>query len=237
MLNRKILCLILNSHSKSPSEILYLENGCLPLKDVITVRRLLYLHIILERHDNDIIKNIYLVQKNQPCLGDWVKLIEADKNYLSISLDDSEIARMSSEDFANLVKSKVRQNSFHELSQVQKEHDKVHEIHYDSLSEPQKYLQHELSNNRLNQLLFNLRCQTVRNVKNYFSKQFKNNLGCYFNCLAEIESQQNILCKRLKQEISTKQKDQLSKVSYKYLFGNVNEQLEVGKVFQMLFKI
>ena len=125
VLDRKIIRLILNSHSKSPSEILYLETACLPLKDVITVRRMLYLHTILERQDNEIIKKVYMAQKKQPCPGDWVKLIEADKRDLDITLEDSEIALMSSEDFTNLVKAKVRQNSFHELRQVQKEHDKV----------------------------------------------------------------------------------------------------------------
>ena len=75
---------------------------------------------------------MYIIQKKQPCPGDWVKLIESDKRDLDISLDDSEIAQMRSEDFTNLVKTKVRQKSFHELRQVKKEHEKVQEIHYDS---------------------------------------------------------------------------------------------------------
>ena len=41
VLDRKILKLALGSHSKVPSEMLYLETGCLPLTDVITVRQLL----------------------------------------------------------------------------------------------------------------------------------------------------------------------------------------------------
>ena len=78
------------------------------------------------------LKRCILSRKKQPCPGDWVKLIESDKHDLDISLDDSEIAQMRSEDFTNLVKTKVRQNSFHELRQVKKEHKKVQEIRYDS---------------------------------------------------------------------------------------------------------
>ena len=93
------------------------------------------------------------------------------------------------------------------MVQIQKGHEKVRHIKYDSLEEPQEYLCHKLSNNRQNKLLFNLRCQTVKNIKNNFHKQYKNNLGCPFNCFGEIDSQENLLkCNRLRQELNMEQK-------------------------------
>ena len=238
VLDRKILRLILNSHSKSPSEILYLETGCLPLKDVIVVRRLSYLHTILNRPDNEIIKKVYMAQKKNPCKGDWVNLINADKRDLDITCDDSAIAQMSLEDFKDLVKRKVRARAFSELRQIQAGHDKVRQIKYSSLNEAQEYLVHKLSNNKLNKIIFNLRCQTSRNVKNNFHTQYMNNLGCIFNCVGEIDSQENILtCQRLRQELSTEQLNQLNLVSYSQIFGSVLDQQKISKVFQMLFKI
>ena len=238
VLDRKILRLILNSHSKSPSEILYLETGCLPIKDVITVRRLSYLHTILERSEDEIIKKVYLAQKKQPSEGDWVKLVDIDKKDLDMMYEDSAIARMSSEDYLDIVKSKVRQKAFAELRQIQQGHEKVRHIQYDSLSEPQEYLCHKMSNNRISRLLFNLRCQTVKNIKNNFHKQFENNLGCPFKCFGEIDSQENLLsCKRLRKELNSQQENKLNSVSYNQIFGNVQEQQETGKVFQMMLKI
>ena len=135
MLDQKILRLIFISHSKSPSEILYLETGCLRIQDVITVRRLSYLHTILERSDDEIIKKVYLAQKKQPCEGDWVILIDNDKRDLGMMYKDSVIAQMNLEDYFDLVKSKVQQKAFTELVQIQQGHDKVRNIKYDSLRE------------------------------------------------------------------------------------------------------
>ena len=81
-----------------------------------------------------------MAQTNQPCEGDWVKLIAGDKSDLDISLDDVTIANMNSEDFTDLVKSKVRQNAFKELRQVQERRIQVQHIQYDSLREPKEYL-------------------------------------------------------------------------------------------------
>ena len=59
----------------------------------------------------------------------------------------------------------------------------------------QEYLVHKLSNNKLNKIIFNFRCQTSKNVKNNFHTQNMDNLGCIFNCVGEIDSQENILTK------------------------------------------
>ena len=59
----------------------------------------------------------------------------------------------------------------------------------------QEYLVHKLSNNKLNTIIVNLRCQTSRNMKNNFHTQYMNNLGCIFNCVGKMDSQENILAK------------------------------------------
>ena len=59
----------------------------------------------------------------------------------------------------------------------------------------QEYLVHKMSNNKLNKIIFNLRCQTSRHVKNNFYTQYMNNVGCIFNYVGEIDSKENILTK------------------------------------------
>ena len=52
IIDHSILRLITGAQAKVLSEMLYLETAQLPIINVITVRRLLYLHTILTRHDN-----------------------------------------------------------------------------------------------------------------------------------------------------------------------------------------
>ena len=48
------------------------------MKNVISVRRMIYLKTILDRHDNEIIKKVYNEMKSNPYKGDWIKLVEGD---------------------------------------------------------------------------------------------------------------------------------------------------------------
>ena len=78
VLDRIILCLIVGAHSKSANEMLYLDTGVLPISSVISVIRMTYIHTLLQRHDEEISKQIYQRQLTNPYPGDWAKLILAD---------------------------------------------------------------------------------------------------------------------------------------------------------------
>ena len=57
---------ILGAPSKTPKETLYLETGCKPIKHVMQKRRLMYLHHILTRKEDELIKRFYVAQKLKP---------------------------------------------------------------------------------------------------------------------------------------------------------------------------
>ena len=135
VLDRKMLKLVLNSHSKAPSEMLYLETGCLPLSQVITVRRLMYLHTILQRPETEIVRKVFTEQRNNPCKGDWVTLVEADLKELG--MDFELIGRCSEDVFRQQISKKIRDKAFIELQQIQKGHEKVKYILFTDLSGPQ----------------------------------------------------------------------------------------------------
>ena len=73
---------ILGAPSKTPIEALYLETGCLPIKFVLKTRRLMYLHHILSRSEDEVIRKFYEAQKSKPSKGDWSKTVKDDKNYI-----------------------------------------------------------------------------------------------------------------------------------------------------------
>ena len=69
-------------HSKCPKAFYYLEFGVLMVKHIVMIRRLMYHHHILTREDSEIIKKIYLKQKENACKGDWIHLIRNDFGFL-----------------------------------------------------------------------------------------------------------------------------------------------------------
>ena len=113
VLDRKILKLVLISHSKAASEMLYLETSCLPLSHIITVRRLMYLHTFLQRLETEIIRKVFTEQKRNPCKWDWVTLVEADM--LELGIDYQQIEGSCEDMFRKQVVKKVRDIAFSEL--------------------------------------------------------------------------------------------------------------------------
>ena len=95
MLDRKILRLILGAHGKAPYEMLYLETGALKISHVIAVQRLLYLHNILKRHDDEIILKIYKDQLKSPSKGYWVTMLSDDMTKYDIKITDETVKFLS----------------------------------------------------------------------------------------------------------------------------------------------
>ena len=53
---------ILNAHSKTPEEMLYLESGATPIRFIINQRRISYWYHLLSRDQNELIKKVYMSQ-------------------------------------------------------------------------------------------------------------------------------------------------------------------------------
>ena len=152
ILDRKILKLILGSHCKSQSEMLFLETAALPLSYILSIRRLGYLQTLLRRDEKEITKRIFRTQMKNPISGDWALLFQQDINKCEIEMDENKISQMDAQSFKNMVKSKVRKIAFSELSIIQQKHTKVQNIHYSGLSAPQEYLMSTTFTNKKRQL-------------------------------------------------------------------------------------
>ena len=79
---------LLNAHSKTPIECLYLELGIIPLRFQLMKRRILYLQDILNRNDDEITKRVVLRQKELCYKGDFYPQTKNDMDYLSVTEDD-----------------------------------------------------------------------------------------------------------------------------------------------------
>ena len=176
----------------------YLETGAIPISHVISIRRLVYLQTILKKSNNKIVKKVYLAQKRNPCNGDWIKLFDSDKEKYNMTISDEEIEAMTEHDYKSLVKQRVKEKSFEELSIIQNEHSKVKHINFKNINKPQDYLTSKVFKNKTSMLLFKMHCESVRGIKNNFHKLYNGNTFCPFQCQNECDTQPHILrCQKL----------------------------------------
>ena len=82
---------LVNGHSKTPLEFLYLEAGAIPIRFIISSRRLIYHQTILKRDDSELTKRIYIEQKQNPTKGDYVELLKEDFKIIDEAQDDEKI--------------------------------------------------------------------------------------------------------------------------------------------------
>ena len=57
----------------------------MPLRWIISQRRINYMNHILQRDDNELVKKVWLAQKNNPVQGDFVKLVQKDLKDLGLT--------------------------------------------------------------------------------------------------------------------------------------------------------
>ena len=81
--------------------------AALPVNYVLAVRRMIYMHTILKRNNNELTKKVYLCQKESPLVGDWCLLVAEDFNKLDIQMSDEQIEQMHVSDYKKLIKNRA----------------------------------------------------------------------------------------------------------------------------------
>ena len=191
---------LLKAHSKIPLEALYLETGCIPVRFIIKSRRLSYLHTILQKDPEELVKEVFEAQKNDPTAGDFFNLVMDDCNLVDMNMTENEISTMKKDKYKEIVKSKVRQSAFQYLKETQQKHSKVKTISYGSKLIIADYLKSLLFNSDNAETLLALRTRTVRGIRNDLSGMY-NTLTCPLGC-TELDTLPNLLsCKVLKAEL------------------------------------
>ena len=146
----------------------------------------MFLWHILSREEDELIHRVYITQKNSQNTGDWVKLVETDKNELQIDLTDKEIQGVSKEMFRNYVKSKVKIKHLKNLNDLKKIHSKSKYLDCTKL-ETSEYLKSSRFTTKKKQLLFKLRSKTL-DVKLNFAGQHRNLWCISYGLLPESQS-------------------------------------------------
>ena len=124
---------LLMGHSKMQLEALHLETNTLPIRYILKCRRIMYLHTILQRNPNEMVRKVYEAQKSDPSSGDFCQLVSDDCKAIELNIAEADIARMSKQKFQTIVKPKVRAAALEYLNKLKQKHTKMDGLKYQKL--------------------------------------------------------------------------------------------------------
>ena len=228
----KFLRKLLQAPKGTPKEMLFLETGCTPLRELIRERRLSFLHYILNEEKHSMVYRFFQTQMKYPNRRDWVTTVLKDLEYLDLGdISMEEISKQKKGYFMQKVKKRTREKLFEKLNGLKLSHSKVENVEHNELK-MQKYLQP--NQNQMNkeeaQIIFKLRCR-VTEIKNNLKGSY-DELECTA-CGIEEETQKHILeCNIL--NINGKDEE----VKYEKIFnGTVTEKIKIARKFKENFDL
>ena len=236
IIDNQILRYICKSHAKTPTEFLFLETGATPILKIISIRRMNYLHEILNREENELVRRVFSAQVENPSKGDFIQLVEEDFKMIGEEIDFESICQMTKIQFKKHIKEKVKLVTFNDLQDIQKGHSKVRDIQYSKLN-IQEYLQSPKFSDAEKELLFALRSHTKRGIKSNFPSFYAGNLICPLNCheTKPEDCQNHILnCNRILAHLSMTDNEI---VQYSDIYGSLAQQKAAVRVFSRALDI
>ena len=198
---------ILQAHSKTPIEAIYLELGVIPLRYHLIRRRILYLHDIMNRNADELTTMVVEAQKVKSYKGDFYPQVMEDMIELGITNDD---LAQGKETLREKLKAKSKECAFKELIEKAKSHTKIREDIYTNLDGAMHYNNSRFTPDVSN-LIFRLRTRTFM-VKNNFRNNYRNTNTLCPLCEEHNDDQDHLLqcCKILaeyKRKITCKMDD------------------------------
>ena len=214
IIDNQLLRKLFNAHAKTSIPFLHLESGTLPIKFIITSRRLNYLHNIITRKNDDLISRIFKAQCESPLEGDFIKLIEKDFQLINEPFDQKRIASMTKKQFKKWVKIKVKKAAFEFLINENETKSKTKKIKYKEFK-LQTYLKSNLFSDHEAEYLFKLRSETIP-LKANFKTKYNAITKCAINGCSQEENQEHIFsnCETLIKKLPFKN----PKVKYQHIY-------------------
>ena len=215
-------------------EMLYLELGVLPLREMIKQRRLNFLHYILSQDSGSLIYKVFQSQNKHRSKKDWISTVIADLVELDLKMKFENIQKISKAKWKSIVKNTIQVKTFEKLQSIKQTHVKVKDLEHISLEMQEYFMPNNIENvnKEETQLIFKIRCQVI-NVKMNMKTQYST-YECSI-CQEENESQKHIYeCK----EILKKKNDKSEMINYEEIMnGNVDEKYAVARNFRENMKI
>ena len=230
VVDHSLLRRILSAPSCTPTPMLYLELGCLPIRYVIMTRRLMFLQYLLQEEESSLLHRFFKAQSENPDRGDWVDQIKKDLDETKLDIPMEEIRKMSIEVFRNKVSVAVQNAAFKYLNVEKLKMSKIMYVKHEKF-EIQQYFQPSGMNIDETQLLFQLRSRMV-DVKINFKNKYDDTL-CPL-CKSADDTQEHVFsCIKL---VTNKNIIIDSDIKYIHIFhSDVNKQYSALRMFNSLW--
>ena len=226
---------IFGAHSKTATELFFIETAKLPIRFVISKRRLMYLWNILKQNQNELIRKVFNAQKLVKTKGDWFDMINKEREKYGIEETHEEISKMSKFRFKRIVDKKINSFAFQYLKEKAAKHEKslkiLKTIETKSSLKRQPYLKGNVFNKSDCQLLFKLRSKMV-DVKTNFSNLYNQDFTCR-TCKEDgvVENESHLLkCKMLVGQLED------ANVEFDFVFGDVDKQRTALQAFKSVLR-
>ena len=224
---------LLKAPRATPKEMIYLELGCVPLRELIIKRRVLFLHYILNESENSIILRFFNAQLKKRKPKDWITTVLRDLQDLGIEQTMNEIKELKKNKLKRIMNKAIMNKAFERLMKLKESHSKVRNLAFSNLK-MQNYFKPSrvvISKNDI-ETIFKLRSK-VSDVKLNFKGKYEN-LECR-SCKIEEESQEHAYeCI----EIRKKRENKTKMIEFEKIYGeNAKNQAEIAKIFREMLEI
>lgn len=230
----ELLRSILKVPKSTPKEMLFLELGVMPLREMIRERRLNFLSYILKQGPETMIYRVFETQCKNKTSKDWISTVLSDLEYLELNVTFDDIQKMSKSKWKSEIKKAVRNKSFKILENIKQTHSKVNKLKHQKLEMQPYFLPNRLKCTQEDiQLIFKMRSNITRVKMNM--QQIYDTHECSM-CMKENETQEHIY--KCEEIWKLREKKYEKIIEYeKILTGNVMEKLEIAKIFKENMKI
>ena len=165
--------------------------------------------------------------------GDWIRLLESDKEAFKIKLTDEQVSTISKQKFKNYVKQKSIELTIMYLEKLKKKNSKSKQLEVSNL-ETSPYLLDSRFSKEERELLFRLRSKTLSVKENFKNAYLNNNMLCDLCSLFPCTQSHPLQCPKLNQTIIVEEKTILND---NFIYGSVEQQLVYVKIFKHFWEL
>ena len=128
----KFLKRMMETALSTPNVCIFLELGILPITNEIHIRKLTFLHHILNCEEADPVYMMYSNQNSLPFEKNWANETLALRELYNICLTDDAIKVLSKKEWKNTVKEKIYNTTFQQLKTIaaSKSKSKLFDVHH-----------------------------------------------------------------------------------------------------------
>ena len=183
-LDTQLLRYIFEVPNSAPVASLYLESGCVRIRNIIRGRRINFLHHLANIKKDDMLYKFFKCQWDHPCPKDWTVQVMSDLRDVGLPESMEFLTSKSEKVFKKNVKAKIKIFEFSNLLQERK--SKTINLKYSHLK-MQDYLLLKNMNKKETIILFKFRTRMAPFRENFKAKSFSST--CPF-CFSHIDSQE-----------------------------------------------